>query len=352
MPIQRFLTAQANGAGHGATYATALREMTTGTRCKQGHWIWYVLPQLPMQNTSELSTTYAIQDLEEAKEYLRHETLGPRYLAIITAIHTTIGQEKFGLTSVMGSTIDRQKLESSLILFSKAAKALSSEQPYAHLCHAIMNIGEALLECAKHPDRLGFQKTSLSTIEIDETQNNPRGAVLPVIQSVTPPKIDFKIAERMTMFIRIIRTLHRNLLDYSNAMFIPTIRRKPILNAIKLCENWNGTQPPITELYINLLAASRQMMEIDIRRYQNSVFSMHVFGSRFFNKMSAELSTLREKMTSEERKELRRQYESNPLFSKPLQLPKHYGFFGGFKKVVEQYEECVPSALISPKNIT
>ena len=164
MPIERFLTAQANGAGHGTTYAAALSDMTTGVRCKQGHWIWYVLPQLGMKGTSALSTTYAIQNLEETKEYLRNKTLGPRYLEIISAIHTTIGQKKFSLRTVMGSTIDMQKLTSSLTLFSQAANAMSAEPLYTNLCHTILGISESLLNCAKHPDGLGFQETKLPAL--------------------------------------------------------------------------------------------------------------------------------------------------------------------------------------------
>jgi uncharacterized protein (DUF1810 family) len=63
--LTRFMSAQ-NAAEAG--FASALDEIRSGR--KQGHWIWYVFPQLSGLGTSALSRTFGIDGEEEAIEFL------------------------------------------------------------------------------------------------------------------------------------------------------------------------------------------------------------------------------------------------------------------------------------------
>lgn len=50
----------------GTGYDDALREIRAGA--KQGHWIWYVFPQLSGLGTCRLAQLYAMDDVGEAIE--------------------------------------------------------------------------------------------------------------------------------------------------------------------------------------------------------------------------------------------------------------------------------------------
>lgn len=54
----------------------ALEELRAG--CKEGHWMWFVFPQLAGLGRSEMARRYAITSLAEAVAYLNHPVLGPR----------------------------------------------------------------------------------------------------------------------------------------------------------------------------------------------------------------------------------------------------------------------------------
>ena len=114
--LDRYLEAQ-NQPHMG--FASALAEIRAGG--KQGHWIWYVFPQLAGLGRSGPSLRYAIADLSEARAYLQHPELRPRLLAITSAVaeHARQGHR---LVDVMGSSIDATKLVSSLTLFGQIAR--------------------------------------------------------------------------------------------------------------------------------------------------------------------------------------------------------------------------------------
>ena len=79
--LERFVTAQDTGWG---TYSEALREMKEGH--KQGHWIWYVFPQIKGLGHSYNSEFYGIGSKDEAKAYLEHVELGKRLREITKAL--------------------------------------------------------------------------------------------------------------------------------------------------------------------------------------------------------------------------------------------------------------------------
>ncbi|MEH3102864.1 MAG: DUF1810 domain-containing protein [Sphingomonas phyllosphaerae] len=108
MDLDRFVAAQATH------YDTALAELTRGA--KRSHWMWFVFPQLAGLGHSATARYYAIRDLAEARAYLAHPVLGPRYLACVDALAAHRGRSA---DAIMGG-VDAIKLRSSLTLFDRA----------------------------------------------------------------------------------------------------------------------------------------------------------------------------------------------------------------------------------------
>ena len=107
--LSRFLEAQKN------SYDTALREIKAGR--KRSHWMWYIFPQIRGLGYSAMAQHYAIRDLGEAREYLRHPVLGPRLIEISEAL---LALDESDPRRVMGSP-DDLKLRSCMTLFQCAA---------------------------------------------------------------------------------------------------------------------------------------------------------------------------------------------------------------------------------------
>jgi len=107
--LSRFVDAQAGGV-----YEQALRELRAGR--KQGHWIWFVLPQVAGLGRSPTSQFYALSGLDEARDYLAHPVLGPRLIESAQALLDLPGDDA---VAVLGP-IDAVKLRSSMTLFSRA----------------------------------------------------------------------------------------------------------------------------------------------------------------------------------------------------------------------------------------
>ena len=106
--LARFLEAQAK------IYDTALAEIRAGA--KRSHWMWFVFPQLRGLGHSPTAHYYGIASLAEARAYIDHPVLGPRYLECVTALQALGGSDP---VSVFGS-VDAMKLRSSLTLFDAA----------------------------------------------------------------------------------------------------------------------------------------------------------------------------------------------------------------------------------------
>ena len=107
--LERFVRAQIG------SYETALWEIRKGRKCS--HWMWYIFPQIAGLGMSSTAQYYAIQDLQEAEEYLAHPILGPRLLEIsgeLLKLSTNDAYAVFGWP-------DDLKLRSSMTLFSCAA---------------------------------------------------------------------------------------------------------------------------------------------------------------------------------------------------------------------------------------
>jgi uncharacterized protein (DUF1810 family) len=108
--LERFVTAQ----NAGGTYNRAVEELRR--RHKTSHWMWFVFPQIAGLGQSQMSRTFAIASLEEAKAYLRHPVLGPRLIECAGIVANT---KTVNAVQIFGG-IDAQKLHSSMTLFLRA----------------------------------------------------------------------------------------------------------------------------------------------------------------------------------------------------------------------------------------
>lgn len=108
--LDRFVRAQ------DGVYPGALAELRAGR--KDGHWIWFILPQLLGLGRSPNSRLYAISGIEEARAYVAHPILGPRLRECVdTVLATTAG---VSAEDIFGE-IDARKVQSSMTLFARAA---------------------------------------------------------------------------------------------------------------------------------------------------------------------------------------------------------------------------------------
>jgi uncharacterized protein (DUF1810 family) len=107
--LDRFVAAQAD------IYGQALAELRAGR--KQGHWMWFVFPQIAGLGRSPTAIFYAIADAAEARAYLAHPLLGARLIKCTEAVsaHGDRSAE-----AIFGG-IDAMKLRSSMTLFEAVA---------------------------------------------------------------------------------------------------------------------------------------------------------------------------------------------------------------------------------------
>lgn len=103
--LDRFLDGQRFG------YDYALNEIRNGR--KEGHWIWYVFPQMKGLGYSPNSQFYGISGEEEAKAYLEHPVLGARLREITEALLAIEGKTAEEILS----PIDAMKVRSCMTLF-------------------------------------------------------------------------------------------------------------------------------------------------------------------------------------------------------------------------------------------
>ena len=107
--LERFVDAQEG------IYAEVCSELRRGR--KEGHWIWYIFPQLQGLGSSSTSNYYGIPGREEAAAYLAHPVLGPRLrecTAIVNSLEGRSGRQIFAWDDV--------KFRSSMTLFAAVAQ--------------------------------------------------------------------------------------------------------------------------------------------------------------------------------------------------------------------------------------
>ena len=110
--LLRFIHAQDSGGIYDGTgtYAQALQEVKAGH--KQGHWIWYVFPQMKGLGKSEISEFYGINGREEAKAYIEHPVLRERLVEICEAVLNS----ETSVYDILGS--DAIKVRACILLFA------------------------------------------------------------------------------------------------------------------------------------------------------------------------------------------------------------------------------------------
>lgn len=106
--LNKFLEAQKD------TFEYALFEIKNGK--KESHWMWYVFPQIQGIGQSENSSFYALNNIKEASNYLKHPILGARLLEISTLL---LNCKNTNIEEIFGYP-DYLKLKSSMTLFSIA----------------------------------------------------------------------------------------------------------------------------------------------------------------------------------------------------------------------------------------
>jgi uncharacterized protein (DUF1810 family) len=120
--LLRFIHAQDSGGIYDGTgtYAQALQEVKAGH--KQGHWIWYVFPQMKGLGKSEISEFYGINGREEAKAYIEHPVLRERLVEICEAVLNS----ETSVYDIFGS--DAIKVRACILLFASVSDLPIFEQ--------------------------------------------------------------------------------------------------------------------------------------------------------------------------------------------------------------------------------
>jgi uncharacterized protein (DUF1810 family) len=93
-------------------YELALGEMRAGR--KRSHWIWYVFPQVKGLGRSYNARYYALDGVEEARQFLNDEELGGRLREITEVV---LEHRDIDVEDLMNGEIDAIKLRSSMTLF-------------------------------------------------------------------------------------------------------------------------------------------------------------------------------------------------------------------------------------------
>lgn len=106
--LQRFVDAQAGGV-----YEQALSEIRAGK--KRSHWIWFIFPQSAELGRSATAKFYGLSGEEEARAYLAHPLLGPRYRECVAAVRAWVENGR-SLEAIFGE-LDAMKFRSSVEIF-------------------------------------------------------------------------------------------------------------------------------------------------------------------------------------------------------------------------------------------
>ena len=103
--LQRFVDAQAGGV-----YEQALAELRAGQ--KRSHWMWFIFPQHRDLGRSPTAKFYGLSGEAEARAYLEHPVLGPRYRECVAAVRAQLEVGR-NLEAIFGD-LDAMKFRSSV----------------------------------------------------------------------------------------------------------------------------------------------------------------------------------------------------------------------------------------------
>jgi len=122
--LDRFVEAQAGD------YAQALAELRCGR--KDGHWMWFIFPQVAGLGQSAMAKYFAIGSAAQGNAYLSHPLLGKRLEECTRALLARAGERP---EDIMG-TVDAMKLRSSMTLFAALA---GPDSPFAACLNAFFD---------------------------------------------------------------------------------------------------------------------------------------------------------------------------------------------------------------------
>ena len=107
--LERFVKAQ------DPVLEEALLELRRGR--KQGHWMWFIFPQMKGPGSSAMAQRFAISSRAEAQAYLAHAVLGPRLVECTQAVNAV---ERRSAEEIFGY-VDAMKFRSSMTLFREVS---------------------------------------------------------------------------------------------------------------------------------------------------------------------------------------------------------------------------------------
>jgi uncharacterized protein (DUF1810 family) len=107
--LQRFVNAQ------NPVYHKVCAELRNGR--KEGHWIWFIFPQLQGLGHSAMANRFGISSRREALAYLDHAVLGPRLTECTRLVNLVEERE---VNQIFGYP-DDLKFRSSMTLFASVA---------------------------------------------------------------------------------------------------------------------------------------------------------------------------------------------------------------------------------------
>ena len=107
--LQRFVMAQ------DGVYDQVCAELRGGR--KEGHWIWFIFPQMRGLGSSAMANAFGIASRKEAAAYLNHAVLGPRLRECTRLVNSIEGR---GIERIFGYP-DDLKFRSSMTLFASVA---------------------------------------------------------------------------------------------------------------------------------------------------------------------------------------------------------------------------------------
>ncbi|HMD98656.1 MAG TPA: DUF1810 domain-containing protein [Terriglobia bacterium] len=107
--LQRFVDAQ------NPMFEQVCSELQAGS--KEGHWMWFVFPQLKGLGHRWMASKFGISSRAEAEAYLRHPILGPRLRECTRLVNLVDGRS---IEQIFGYP-DDLKFGSSMTLFAEVA---------------------------------------------------------------------------------------------------------------------------------------------------------------------------------------------------------------------------------------
>lgn len=114
-----------------SVYADVISELKDGK--KQGHWMWFIFPQITGLGSSSISLRYAIPNLKSAKMYLDEQSLAIR---LEDCTKLVLSHKNIPLVDIFGE-IDSLKFRSSMTLFDLAKNDSIYEEALVSCCDGL-----------------------------------------------------------------------------------------------------------------------------------------------------------------------------------------------------------------------